>query len=694
MIRSFRYKAFISYSHTDRQWGRWLLRALETYRIPKHLVGRKTKMGRVPSRLLPIFRDRDELPATEDLSAEIQDVLANSEILIVVCSPVSAASPWVNKEIEEFRRYRGGANILWVIVGGEPNASTSKKFPSELECFPSALLSQKGKKAEPIAADLRKGGDGKRLGLLKLVAGMIGVGLDEIIRRDLQRRNRRVTAITLASVLGMVIMGGLTLTAIEAEREADLRRAEAEGLIEFMLTDLREKLEPVGRLDVLDTVGEEAVSYYAAQQLQDLSEDSLGRQARAFHLLGEIDNLQGDLEGAQVMFEAASEATADMLERNPNNQQRIFDHSQSVFWIAAIKWQRGNHQGAEKDLLEYKNLADQLVALDPENPDWQLEATYANSSLGTLYLANLDRPKDAYNIFKQLVSQRIDLLKSDPDNPKKSLDLANAYGWLADATKIAGTLTEAEEYRIEQLALLDQVLKQDQNNASAKSGKVTAELGLARIEMAQGEALFAVSRLRSLVLASEALVEHDETNTDWLKQAARHYLYLTEAFLLTEAQDEAEKSLARGQELIEAYQERTDLFFRQKVQLTYFYQLLNAKLSYVRSDMESVRRISQEIIENMTADFAKGLKASDATQVLAEAYLLGAVAALNIGNEAAATAELQTLVYLIEPRVEIEPPETLQILASAYFHLGEIEKAQSLDAHLKDRGYAKPNIYS
>jgi hypothetical protein len=693
MIRSFRYKAFLSYSHQDRKWGRWLLRALETYRLPKHLVGRETKAGVVPKRLSPIFRDRDELPATESLSAEIRAALANSEYLIVVCSPEAAASPWVNKEIEEFRRQRGSGNILCAIVGGEPNAGTSDKFPPEVECFPPALRCQEDQAAEPIAADLRAGGDGKRLGRLKLVAGMIGLGLDEIIRRDLQRRHRRVTAVTLASVMAMIVMGGLTFKAIEAERKAEQRRAEAEGLIEFMLTDLRDKLEPVGRLDVLDAVGEEAVAYYAAQQLKTLPEDSLGRRARAFHLLGEIDDLQGDLEEAQARFEAASKATSDMLRRNPHDQQRIFDHSQSAFWVGAIKRRLGNYRASAEDIKEYKRLAEQLVAIDPQNLDWRMEVTYANSSLATLYMENLDQPQDALKIYEEILAQRIELFGASPKDPKRALDLANTYGWLADTAKIVSPLSEAEAYRTKQISLLDRVLRGHPDNVSAQGEAVTSQLGLARVEMAQGKALGAVGRLQKLVAKSEGLIAHDDTNTDWLEQAARHYLYLAAAQLLTDSLEEAETSLARSRQLIENFGNKSKLSFREKVQLTYHHRLLEAKISYLRRDLSAARDISDTIIQDMTKDIGTGSSATGAIQLLAEAFLLSGLTARETGNEAGAKADLRALAYLIEPRMAIEPPETIQLLANAYFLLGEIEKAQFLRARLKDRGYAKQNIY-
>ena len=79
------YKAMVSYSHTDQKWARWLHRALESYRVPKHLVGTDSSAGTVPARLTPVFRDRDELAVSSDLSDRIREALIASEYLIVIC---------------------------------------------------------------------------------------------------------------------------------------------------------------------------------------------------------------------------------------------------------------------------------------------------------------------------------------------------------------------------------------------------------------------------------------------------------------------------------------------------------------------------------------------------------------------------------------------------------------------------------
>ena len=123
---------------------------------------------------------------------------------------------------------------------------------------------------EPLAADFRKGAQGAPVALLKLIAGMLGVGLDELVHRDTQRRLRNLTLLTAASLAGVIVMGVLTGLAIEARREAERQRAEAESLVEYMLTDLRGRLRAVGRLDLLTAVGQRGLTYYAHQDLRRL----------------------------------------------------------------------------------------------------------------------------------------------------------------------------------------------------------------------------------------------------------------------------------------------------------------------------------------------------------------------------------------------------------------------------------------
>ena len=229
-----RYRAFISYSHRDTQWATWLHRSLETYRPPKRLIGQTTPRGPVPPRLSPIFRDREELPSATDLGTHLSEALQQSACQIVICSPASARSKWVNEEILAFKRLGREDRIFCLIIGGEPNATDLPGRESE-ECFPPALRYKLGpdgalssQRSEPIAADARSDKDGKANAKLKLIAGLLGVGFDALRQRELARRNKRLALIAAASVTGMVIATGLAVSAVLAREEAVAQRKRAE----------------------------------------------------------------------------------------------------------------------------------------------------------------------------------------------------------------------------------------------------------------------------------------------------------------------------------------------------------------------------------------------------------------------------------------------------------------------------------
>mgnify|MGYP005839377505 CR=1 FL=1 len=179
-----------------------------------------TPVGPVPARLHPIFHDRDVLPAAGDLLAQIAAALADSAYPVLISSPASAASKWVNAEVETFLKLDGCDWLLALII------ATDRADPKRT-CFPPALAGM-----EPIAADWRPAHDSERAGLLKLVAGLTGVRFDDLVRRDAQRQAKRARAVAGGTSAVAVAMGALAFVAVDARNEAQLRQAEAEGLVE------------------------------------------------------------------------------------------------------------------------------------------------------------------------------------------------------------------------------------------------------------------------------------------------------------------------------------------------------------------------------------------------------------------------------------------------------------------------------
>jgi len=210
LLGSVKYWAFISYSHKDTAIADWLHKKLETYRVPRSLAGTPTRDGTAPERLIPIFRDREELPTSSQLGDNLQRSLQQSRYLVVICSPASAQSRWVEEEIRSFKNWHGRDRIIALIGSGIPNATdpADESFPHSLR-FETDGPDTAPIRIEPIAADLRPEGDGRERAFLKIVAGLLGVGFDDLYQREKRREQRRRMLLTAAVAAGILILAAI-----------------------------------------------------------------------------------------------------------------------------------------------------------------------------------------------------------------------------------------------------------------------------------------------------------------------------------------------------------------------------------------------------------------------------------------------------------------------------------------------------
>lgn len=490
------YRAFVSYSHRDAAWGKKIHRALETYNIPKKLVGLTTASGEVPPKLAPIFRDREDLPAGEDLSEEVRGALARSEALIVLCSPDARDSIWVGKEIETFRTLHPGRPILAALIRGEPRAA-----------FPHALDGR-----EPAAADFRKGGDGRRLATLKLVAGLTGLDLDALVQRDAQRQLRRVTAVTLAALAALLVMAALLVAALRAQAEADRQRAEAEGLVEYMLTDLRERLEGVGRPEVMAGVNARAMAYYSQQDLDGLPPESLNRRARILHLMGEDDERAANLDGALAKFAEARRTTAAVLAQRPDDPDAIFAHAQSEYWVGYVAWKKNDRATTGRHWQAYLGSAQKLAAIEPHSARSALELAYANANLCDYYLRDDYDLRAAEGRCTASVKDGKVALARARGKAEVVLELANHHGWLAKYYVRKARLAEASAERDEERRLIAGLIVRDPKNSDYRMRMVWWLMGEARILQLAGQHGAAAKLYGEARDTIDALVANDGVN--------------------------------------------------------------------------------------------------------------------------------------------------------------------------------------
>lgn len=165
-----KYLAYISYSRQDEKWAKFIQSKLEHYKIPKSLFNEKTDDKPRLTYLRPIFCGFNDL--TEGaLSNEIFSVLNSSNYLIVICSPFSAHSNWVDSEIQQFIALGRKDFIIPVIVEGKPHSN------SEEECFPLALRQLSGGE-EILGFNLQE--YSKKAGITRIAARILGVKFDQL----------------------------------------------------------------------------------------------------------------------------------------------------------------------------------------------------------------------------------------------------------------------------------------------------------------------------------------------------------------------------------------------------------------------------------------------------------------------------------------------------------------------------------
>ena len=685
-----RYFAFLSYSHADAELADWLHEAIENFRVPRKLVGQLTENGPIPRRLQPIFRDRGELAASGSLSEEIEQALVGSRYLIVLCSPAAATSRWANLEIESFKHFHPDGLVLAAIVDGEPFASEIPGRETE-ECFPAALrveYDQRGRptrrRAEPIAADLREGRDGRQGGLLKIIAGMLGVGLDDLVQRETHRRHRRLAFLAAASVVDMAVTSGLAVFAFDARDAARDQRREAESLIGFMLGDLRDKLEPIGELDTLDGVGARVLAYYRKQDKKELTDASLIQRSRALTLLGEIAQRRGDMDGALHHYREAMAGTAELVSRAPEDPKRLYDHAQNVFWAGWVARDRGQMEQAEAAMREYRRLAERMIAAEPANAEWRMEQGNANVNLG-IVLLDRRRFAEASRRFAESLRTIDGLTAAEPANAAYQRSLADSLAWVADAQQSEGRLEEAIVQRQWHVRLLDRLIASSGGDVLFRQRLVSAYRALGNVYASQGRLDPAIRSLRTALAESDKLIPREPDNSKWLDAAAKTRLSLAEALLDDRQIAEAASQTEAGCRLFEGLLAKDRSVAPWRAGLRDCHSMRARIALATGATDEALRHAGQAL------DAAESVKSSDSVgdrYMLARVQLLVGDIHRKAGDGLSARSAWQAGLRALPMGVQERPPEMAD-RAELLRRLGRAAEAEPLAARLSAMGFRK-----
>lgn len=275
------------------------------------------------------------------------------------------------------------------------------------------------------------------------------------VLRCFLRRNALATA--AASFIGLALIGGtgLALYGLEEARAgraqaeaaqalAEQRRAEAEQLILYMLGDLADKLRPLGRLDLLDSIGAEALKYLGEADMRGDAASALAR-ATALRTLGEVQVTRQNFEQAGPVLEQAARLLEAALASPGRQQEQLhFEAGQVAFWRGHIAYRVRDYAAAETHMARYLVEARAFDSVTEDHQTGQHEIAYALNNLGSLMLAQ-QRPSDALRHFEQAAQVREAMLNSDSD--PRVLDLVDSLSWVANAQESLGQPRAALESR-------------------------------------------------------------------------------------------------------------------------------------------------------------------------------------------------------------------------------------------------------
>ena len=502
------YRAFIAYSHADVRWAKWLHRWLEAFRGDKDLIPRDAT-GTIHKTLRPVFLDPDDFTTGHDLTNQTLMALDASHALIVVCSPTSAKSHYVTERIRQFKSRHPDRPIIPLIVGGKPG-------DPDIECFPPSLkfkLDADGKVTdkpiEVLAADAREEGDGKDLALAKIVAGLLGVSSDEVLRhsergfRNAERERRRRARIgRIKSGMNLCIKGSIAaafvaliaLASAFAYFDYQKRQtlADIEALrMKFGAIDAARVSAPGAEqnlIEAMTSIGEEAgrePRYAASSELI-----AVGKFEEAKPLLEAVAEDKKNLptghnkEAAQAFRNLASIAAISDPRRARDYYAEAAvldpDDVKGMFWNGWFQAEAGSLNEAEA---AYRRV---IRTAKMEEDDQTLY--WARLGVGDICISRGDLSA-AITQYQAATEMADRLTKADPGGWQP--DLRVAYSRVGDLLAAQGNLAEALKTYRKGLVITERMAKAEPNNAEWQRDLV-ASYGRAGLVLArQGEATLA-----------------------------------------------------------------------------------------------------------------------------------------------------------------------------------------------------------
>ncbi len=152
------------------------------------------------------------------------------------------------------------------------------------------------------------------------------------------RRGERLRLTITVVMAGLALLaGGLFLMARSAQQAAEQHRTEAEGLMGYMLGEFVDKLRPLGKLDLLDSVSNRALKYLSDPARSGDSDTALAQRAKSLQVLSEVKIARGDPASANTALLAGRDILRQQLQIKPDDLALLKSAGENAFWLGQIQ---------------------------------------------------------------------------------------------------------------------------------------------------------------------------------------------------------------------------------------------------------------------------------------------------------------------------------------------------------------------
>jgi tetratricopeptide (TPR) repeat protein len=412
----------------------------------------------------------------------------------------------------------------------------------------------------------------------------------------------------------------------------------------------------------------------------------LAQRAKALTMMGDIAQRRADLDGALGRYREAAATTGELLHRYPDDPQRLFDHSQNMFYFGSIAHQRGRVDEAKAAFGQYKQLADRMIALEPGRREYQLEGVYADHNLGVLLIREEERYPEAAELFAATLPRLERLIAAEPRNIDYQKQLIESLGYLADAQAGEGRLTDAIRTRERDLGLSDRTLAAFPDDTDLQLRRLSIDQALARLYLAVGQVDQAAVRARAGAALADRLLAVDRNNAEWLERAARAHFAEAEVALARENNTAAARAASAACGIVDRLVARDPSVVTWSEDLGRQCLLARARIA-LRSGMpDEALAQANEAIANVRASRKDTLRRH---ADLARARLFAAEALARLGRREEANEQWRAAVREW-PLAGNATPDDLALRTVLYRRTGRTAEAERIAARLASIGYRHP----